>query len=269
MRINLLQDEHLQNSPTAAKALEEIDTVLVDNFLAETPRNYLGASGVGNPCARAVQFDYIKAEKNEDRQHPPARILRIFERGHHAEHLVVKWFRNAGFHLTDRDYKTGRQFRFSAMGGLFSGGCDGVISEGPGILGPTLWELKCVNTKKFGQFVKRGVKKVEPKYYAQLQLYMAYFNLTDYPALFTVLDSNDYSLHIEEVPFDPQAAQYYSDRAVSIIQDTNARALAPRVSDDPSVFSCRFCDFSGVCHSGTNPMLSPDFTPPQPPNQEE
>ena len=269
MKINLLQDEHLQDSPTAAKALQEIDTVLVDKFLSEKPRSYLGASGVGNPCARAVQFDFIKAQKNEDRLHPPARILRIFARGHHAEPLVVKWFRDAGYHLTDRDHKTGRQFRFSTLGGLFSGGCDGVISKGPGIEGPTLWELKCVNTKKFKQFVNRGVKKTEPKYYAQLQLYMAYFNLTDYPALFTVLDSNDYSLHIEEVHFDPQAAQFYSDRAVSIIADTNARALSPRVSGDPTSFACRWCDYSDVCHSGANPLLSPDFKPPQPPNPED
>ena len=79
-----------------------------------------------------------------------------------------------------------------------------------------------------------------------------------------VLDSDSYELHIEEVKFDAQAAQYYSDRAVSIIADTNARSLAPRVSDDPNYFSCRFCDYSDVCHSGANPLLREDFVPPQP-----
>ena len=85
MKINLLQDEHLQDSPTAAKALAEIDTVLIEKHLAQGRRGYLGASGVGNPCARAVQFDYMKADKNEARLHPPARILRIFARQTHID----------------------------------------------------------------------------------------------------------------------------------------------------------------------------------------
>lgn len=261
--LNLLQDDHLLEAKTASRVLREIDNTLIENFLNEPSRSYLGASGVGNPCARAVQFDYIKADKDEGKEYPPPRILRIFQRGHHAEHLVVKWFRNAGYHLTDRDHKTGKQFRFSVADGLFSGGCDGVISEGPGIEGPTLWELKCVNTKKFKKFVSKGVEKTEPKYYAQLQVYMAYFGLTDYPALFTVLDSDSYELHIEEVPFNAQKAQEYSDRAVDIIRDTDARALAPRVSDDPTSFACRFCDYSNLCHSGTNPMLSETYFSPR------
>ena len=252
------------SSSMADRMIDEIDRTLIDKHMSEQRRSYLGASGIGNPCARAVQFDFAKVEKNASRPHPPARILRIFQRGHHAEPLVVKWFRDAGYHLSDRNAKTGEQYRFKAAGGLFSGGCDGVITEGPGIKGPTLWELKCVNTKKFSTFVKKGVRLTEPKYFAQLQVYMAYFNLTEQPAIFTVLNSDSYELHIEEVKFDAQAAQYYSDRAVSIIADTNARSLAPRVSDDPDYFSCRFCDYSDVCHSGANPLLREDFAPPQP-----
>jgi hypothetical protein len=46
---------------------------------AEQTRNYLGASAVGHPCLRKVQFDWMS-----DPTHP-ARLRDIFARGHFFE----------------------------------------------------------------------------------------------------------------------------------------------------------------------------------------
>ena len=79
-------------------------------------------------------------------------LLRIFERGHRTEDMVIRWLRLAGFTLKTEDAK-GNQFGFSVAGGRLRGHVDGVLIGGPdGIVYPCLWENKCLGTEKTKEF---------------------------------------------------------------------------------------------------------------------
>ena len=58
-----------------------IDQALDAERAGQTPRSYLGASRLGAPCERALQYEYAKAPADEGRGFS-GRTLRVFEVGH-------------------------------------------------------------------------------------------------------------------------------------------------------------------------------------------
>jgi hypothetical protein len=67
------------------------------------------------------------------------------------------------------------------------------------------------------------------------------------PALFTAINKDTAELHHELVPFDAALAQRMSDRAVRILQATDAGDLLPRIAASRDFFECRFCAHAGRC----------------------
>jgi len=53
------------------------------------------------------------------------------------------------------------------------------------------------------------------------------------------------------VPFDPERAQAWSDRAVTVIESTRAGELLPRGYDDPKDWGCRMCPHAARCWEAT------------------
>jgi len=51
------------------------------------------------------------------------------------------------------------------------------------------------------------------------------------------------------VPFDAALAQRMSDRAVKVIQATEAGELLPRVASEPSFYECKYCAWARRCWS--------------------
>lgn len=225
---------------------------LVDGALekaagSERPRDYLGASLLGRPCDRFLQYCSFHTPKDRP---TPGRMLRIFHRGHQGEDWMIEWLRLAGFDLRTTG-KDGTQFGFSTAQGRIQGHCDGVIVGGPdGYAYPCLWENKVLGSKGWNKLAKEGVRKACPEYFGQVQLYMAYLDLADNPALFTALNADTMDIHAELAPFDPQAAQRLSDRAVMILKACDAGERLPRLSDDPTWFECAWCDYHRKCHHG-------------------
>ncbi|MEL6758715.1 MAG: PD-(D/E)XK nuclease family protein [Pseudomonadota bacterium] len=238
-----------KSSMLRSKAVKEIASAIDDGLQraqAESkPRSYLGASSIGAPCERKTQYNYMGVPKEEGFS---AKTLRIFARGHLGEDMMADWLRQAGYDLRT-EKPDGRQFGFASANGKFKGHCDGIIHAGPGLETPCIWENKCVGSKSWKAMDSKGVKDSKPEYYAQVQLYMSYLDLTAAPALFTALNMDDMQIYIELIKFDRKAAQAASDLAVSIIQDTEAGAMRPRVSKDPEFWLCRFCEYRGRCHA--------------------
>lgn len=215
---------------------------------ANTPRrNYVGASGIGNDCLRAVQLQYIGAKPDPGRM--GGKTLRIFDIGHKFEDVVVDWMRKAGFALEVVDPDTGEQFGFEAMDGKIKGHVDGKIWKGPIPMAfPALWECKTMNEKAWQDTKKRGMAIAKPVYAAQVAVYQAYMGLHESPALFTALNKNTGELLHELVPFDQKLAQEMSDRMVRIVTETEAQRMIPRPFSDPENFRCKhLCDFPGTC----------------------
>ncbi|MFN4014754.1 MAG: PD-(D/E)XK nuclease family protein [Reyranella sp.] len=222
-----------------------IDQALVERNRARRPRDYLGGSRIGEPCARKLAYEYahsaVDAGKGFD-----GRTLRIFDAGHQFESLTVQWLRAAGFDL--RTHRSdGEQFGFVTANGRIRGHIDGVIVGGPdiGASWPLLWEHKALNAKSWSDTVRRGVLLSKPVYCAQLQIYMAYMDLR--AALFTVLNKDTQELHHELVVLDPRAAQALSDKAVDVIRAAEAGELPPRIATSPDFYFCRWCAYAQRC----------------------
>src|SRR6266511_685955 len=159
---------------TAAYLSTLIDAALVAADRSKPARDYLGASRIGEPCARKLVYEVTQAPKDDGREFDGA-ILRIFDTGHQLEALCIHWLRAAGFDLRTRN-RSGEQFGFSIADGRIRGHIDGVIIDGPavGVVWPALFEHKALGQKSWNDVVKRGVRGARPVYFAQVQLYMAY-----------------------------------------------------------------------------------------------
>ena len=78
---------------------------------------------------------------------------------------------------------------------------------------------------------------------------MAYFELTDAPALFTTLNADSMEICALDVPFDAATAQELSDKAVNLVRACEAGQLLPRCATDETWFECKFCDWRQRCWS--------------------
>jgi hypothetical protein len=221
---------------------ELLDAKLLEQHKNQEKRDYLGASMLGDECTRKIQLQYMKHESDLSAQN-----LRTFAIGHCLEDLIAEWLWLAGFDLKTRN-ENGEQFGFSHANGKIAGHCDGIIFGGPDFCKyPCLWECKTLNNKSWSDTAKRGVLVTKPLYFAQVQLYMAYLSLDENPCLFTALNKDTSELYHELIPFDTEAAQRYSDRAVQVIKATENNELLPCVSNDSSFYRCKMCSYSQVC----------------------
>ena len=222
-----------------------IDAALVKERNADRPRDYLGASRIGEECARRLLYEFTHTPPDEGRD-LDGHALRIFEAGHVFEDLSIRWLRRADFDLRTRR-KDGSPFGFSAAGGKFRGHIDGVIVGGPdvGVTWPALWEHKALNAKAWSELVKRGLRESKPLYYAQVQIYLAYMELA--VAFFTALNKDTEELFHEIVAFDAAEAQRLSDRAVAVIRAAEAGELLPRIAAAPDFYLCRMCPYQRRC----------------------
>jgi len=211
----------------------------------ESSRDYLGASAIGEPCSRRLQYQFKGAAQDEGAGFT-ARTRRIFYRGHQGETWVAKWLRDAGFDL--RTEKHGQQFGFEDCDGRFKGHIDGVFVGGPdGFKYPALWENKVLGAKGWASLSKHGLAKAYPGYAAQVATYQAYMQLAENPAVFTALNADTMDIHVEFVAFDQALAQGMIDKAASILAACDHGETMPRVTDDQDSFACKFCPYKGVC----------------------
>jgi hypothetical protein len=221
--------------------LSQTLNALVDNALevdnaSQPPREYLGASEIGDLCERKLAFKWHK--------HPAepfkGRGIRRFRMGHIHEDETARWLKMAGFKLT------GEQLGFSLADGKFSGHVDGFITDGPvGLLPyPVLFEHKIMKSNIWRALTKSNVETEHPKYFGQLQIYMRQFGLT--AALFTALNTDTSELHFELVGYDPAKAEVYIDRAQRILSSESPQEL-PRIGRSEFDFLCKFCPYKAAC----------------------
>lgn len=247
--------------PARLATLQEIATQPLPET-EERPGRSVSASAVGDECARRVQLGIwptFHPEQPAPRKLPLSdKTKAVFARGHATEEKMAEWMKTAGFDLVTHHIEDGsvieRQFGFITANGQIKGFADGLLrnffdTDSPRlseiIAAMVLWENKTINAKNFRAVSKHGVLKQYPKYDTQVQLLMAYLEIS--ATLFSFLNAETGELWFELTPFDATRAQAASDRAVWILQATRAGDLLPKVSNDPSYFACRFCDFREEC----------------------
>jgi len=207
---------------------------------AELPRPYLGASIIGHECARRIQYDWWCKPVLA------ARTREIFDRGHYFEERARRHLIAAGFKFAPPE-----ALAFTAANGALRGHADGIIIHGPDLPGayviyPLIWECKAVNAKNWRALERDGLEKTFPQYAVQVALYQAYLEVTN-PALFTAVNADTCEWLHFFVPFDAERAQFWSDRALNIIEATRNSKLLPRAYDDASDWRCKMCPHRERC----------------------
>lgn len=210
-------------------------------------RDYLGASCIGEDCARQVWYQY-------NRPSQPNKYAYAVEDGHMSELIMAERLRAVeGIELWTLDPETGQQFGF--RDGKFRGHFDGVIR---GLLQAPkkahIWEHKC--TKTYKQFVKalkdhgnkQALEKWNWNYYVQAQMYMHYTALDRH--YLTVASPGTREVYSCRTEYNPEIAAKYKDRAKRIIDQPTE---PPRAYKSETFFKCRWCSFSEECWRNENP----------------
>ena len=210
-------------------------------------RPHLGASLIGNACQRQTWYNFRWAKT----PHFKADVLRKFRDGHLSEDLI-------GEELALVVDLIGRQARFRQ--GHFGGSVDGIIRQGLAEAPdePHIWEHKAISDKRFEALQRLQEKRAhdpesvlakwEPRYFEQAQIYMLKMKI-DWHYM-TVASAGSRQLLAIRTPIDEIYAREIEDKANRIIEAIEA----PRkISESFTDFSCRFCDYSGLCHSADQP----------------
>lgn len=244
--------------PKRKTTIQILDTYLEENQ-EEEHRAHLGGSLIGHPCMRHIwyKFRWYKKEKFQ------GRMLRLFQRGHNEEESFNELLTITGvklFHV-----KPNPQKRFFMLGGHFSCEVDGIaenVLEAPKT--PHVLEFKTHNHKSFLSLIgetETGYKKLRDtisfqahteanknRHWAQMQVGMGMSRLTR--ALYLAVNKNDDCLAQERLRFDKDAFERLVEKAETVIYTT---VKPPRISERPSWYECRLCDFHGICHGDEVP----------------
>ncbi len=218
-------------------------------------RNYLGASSLGNPCERALWYDFRHASTPDF----PARVLRLFETGNREEERVISELRAAGYTVHERNPLTRKQWEVSEFGGHFLGHLDGIL------LVDGAWhvlELKTSNTRAFKATQKNGVAQEKPVHFAQMQVYLGFARQrwaewklggeAPEAAVYIMVCKETDELHVERVPFDEaefERLMWTARRTIDAIEPPD------RLHDDPSHRDCTWCSHKALCHENGAPRV--------------
>lgn len=205
-------------------------------------RTHLGASVLGGPCSRALWYGF----RWVGRADVDPRMRRLWNRGHLEEGRFVALLRMIGVkvwtHTAD-----GKQFQVNIVDVHAGGSSDGAslgIPDCPAV--PLLNEFKTHKDSSFSDLRKKGVKESKPTHYIQMMLYMARLSL-DW-GLYMAVNKDTEHLHAEILQFDKPCSDSYTERARYIVY---SKEPPPRISNNPSWYECKFCDFAKVCHAGS------------------
>lgn len=216
----------------------------------EPPRGHLGASMIGDPCARKLWYSFRwVANPAFD-----AATLARFDDGHRSEDIMaerLRLVREIELHTKD---ETGSQYRFKDHGEHFAGSVDGLIRgllQAPAT--PHIWEHKCVNEKRFAQLEKLKIEHGEKGalahwdavYHAQAQVYMHYFAMTRH--YLTVATPGTRAVTGCRTDYSPSQAMALIEKARSIIASD---APPVRLTERKDDHRCKFCSFQAQCHYG-------------------
>lgn len=240
-------------SDILSKAINDrIDAALQVQSAQQTPRDYLGASRLGEECMRKLWFEF-HAKGNAEPF--PGRVLRRFRMGHMHEAETGAWLEGAGFRIE------GEQDGFED--GQIGGHIDGRIISGPIELPyPLIWEHKIANSKSYAKFFKDGVAVSHPTYYAQCVIYSHKMGCNG--TLFTMLNSDTSELRCELVENNAGKAAELIAKGKRIIAARTEEDV-PRVALTETDYRCRMCSFAEHCwrkEANPAPAKMPSALPP-------
>lgn len=211
-------------------------------------RRHLGGSQIGKECARALWYQF----RHMDRPTFDGRMLRLFETGDREEERIVANLRAIGVQVWDRDPENPKyQIGFTAHGGHFALSLDGIGKGFKESGQPHTLEFKTMNDKSFKDTKKKGVQVSKPIYWAQCQVGMYMADLGR--CAFIAVNKNTDEIYMERIKLDLAEAMKLVAKAGEIIFSDKPPA---KLSNDPSFFGCKFCEFAQLCHGDKRPEVN-------------
>lgn len=273
MQNDLTKSPEIQSTPTEGAQAVSLDSPGVASALSarikrdindyaiktyyEPHRWHLGASLIGHECSRYLWFVFRWAGRmlgagfnDEERHNNLGRMQRLFNRGHREEERYVEYLKGIGCEVWTHD-KDGNQFRMSAVGGHYGGSLDGIVRFPARykIEEPLLVEFKTVGTGKgFNDLAEKSLAIAKPQHFSQMSTYGNEYKLR-YGCYFNT-NKNDDDIYVEVVKLNWGMAEQFKAKAERIIR---SQEPPPRISESPTTFACKYCDFVKVCHHAALP----------------
>lgn len=260
MNDNIQRDQGNAYRENLKRVIPHIDDAYkqeTDNF-----RTHLGASVVGNECARAIYYGHRWATKPNH----SGQGLRLFNRGHLEEARFIALLLTIGCEVFQQD-ENGKQFRITHADGHVGGSGDGVVINIPDIAPgqAALGEFKTHNQKSFDklagdnwrkyiegvrgeQFTGEGVRSSKFEHFVQLQCYMRKMELA--LTLYIAVNKNTDDIYCELIALDTAFADQFLERGRNIVF---MNSPPKKLNESPGFWKCRFCDHKPVCHLKATP----------------
>lgn len=236
------------------KLIEQIYEFIEKEAAKEPPRNYIGASSIGEDCEKKLYYKLRHADKAKARR---AELILAANDGHRSEDLVASYIRQIpGIELWT--YKNdGGQYgfheRFHDVD--FKGHVDGIIKGIPQAPATVhIWENKSSNQKIYDAFLKakekHGTKGAlaawNPKYYAQAVINMEKFDISRH--YMTVCLAGTRKISSCRTEANPQLAKLLTEKAARV---ASAKTPPFGISENPTFYECKYmCDFYEHCFEG-------------------
>lgn len=227
------------------KIVELIDQYCYENQEDER-RTHLGPSILGDECGRKIWLEFRWALKLKNEPW----MVRLLERGKKEEKVFIHFLEKIGVKVEQIDPATGKQWRFTGYKGQFCGSSDG---KGSGVIfdHSYLLEFKTHSDKSFKDLINNGVRNSKPEHYVQVTMYMGEMDLTK--CLYLAVNKNHDDLYDEIIDFNPEMYKKYKTRAIQLI---DAAEPPPRISNNPTWYQCKMCDYHRLCHGRALPDLN-------------
>lgn len=228
----------------AAQIQSDIDAACVEHY-GEGFRDHLGASTIGETCLRRLVYSF----RHMHQEIFSGQQLRLFNRGHKEELRFVEWLRWIGATVAEFD-TNGKQFRMEGFEKHYGGSFDGQLTLPERYQLPTrfLLEMKTHNENNFKKLLKYGMRQSKPMHYVQMCSYGEAGELRY--GIYIAINKNDDNIYVEVIELDWDVGKKHRTKALSVIIATK---LPPKVAASPLYDTCKYCPYSGICHSG-NPV---------------
>lgn len=194
-------------------------------------RPHLGGSQIGHNCNAYLYYTFHWAyDRDID-----SRINRIFRLGDAIENLIIADLERLNMPVTGTQKKVIGYKRHAG------GSIDGIVNG-------MLFEAKSMNNSNFNKVKSKGVEEAFPVYYAQMQYYMGYLELTE--GLFVSMNKNDQRCYTEMIPFVQSEFSRLQLQEITIIDATE---VPDKISRYSNWHECKYCSAKEVCHHGQAP----------------
>lgn len=212
---------------------------LIDQFYLEKQKDrdqtrfYITDAG---KCQRAVFFKFKKAPRRDI----DPNILRMFDHGDYIHQLIMKALLGArDIHVVSSEINIPPQE-------IISGRADAVLSDGK--------ELYVLDIKSMNSMIFRNLEGPKEDNISQIQLYLHYFQIKKGILLYVNKDTQE--LKEFSVDYDKDLAGRLICDLESLKTKIDSDTVPGRMSNYPTNWQCRYCQFSNICKAMQDAQMS-------------